>query len=80
MLALLSLYRCVPVRFRFIVRWLAAGFFIFIVVVVLILFFQVLSTVPKHHGWLLNPEPHYPLSPDSISYPLATAHHFKEGK
>lgn len=70
MLALLYAYLCVPVRLRFIVRWLAASFFIVVLVMVLVLFARVLLTLPKHRGWLLQPQPHQPLSPDFICYQL----------
>jgi hypothetical protein len=70
MLSLLFAYLCVPRRFRFILRWLAACLFLVVVVLVLILFYRVLLTVPKHHGWILHPRPHQPLSPDFIrDYP-----------
>ena len=66
MLSLLYAYLCVPRRLRFILRWLAACLFIVVLVLVLILFYRVLMTVPKHHGWILHPRPHQPLSPDFI--------------
>jgi hypothetical protein len=66
MFALLYAYLCVPRRLRFIVRWLAACLFLVALALLLILFYRVLMTVPKHHGWLLHPRSHQPLSPDFI--------------
>jgi len=66
MLSLLYAYLCVPRRLRFILRWLAACLFLVVLVLVLILFYRVLMTAPKHHGWILHPRPHQPLSPDFI--------------
>jgi hypothetical protein len=66
MLSLLYAYLCVPRRLRFILRWLAACLFLVVLVLVLILFYRILMTVPKHHGWILHPRPHQPLSPDFI--------------
>jgi hypothetical protein len=68
MLALLYAYLCVPRRLRFIFRWLAMCFFIVVLGMVLILFSRILTTLPKHHGWILHPRPHQPLSPDFIHY------------
>jgi hypothetical protein len=69
MLALLYAYLCVPRRFRFIVRGLAACFFLVVLVLVLILFLRILDTVPKHYGRWFQPQPHQPMSPDFISFP-----------
>ena len=66
MLSLLYAYLCVPRRLRFILRWLAACVFLVVLGLVLILFYRVLMTVPNHHGWILHPRPHQPLSPDFI--------------
>jgi len=66
MLSLLYAYLCVPRRLRFILRWLAACLFLVVLALVLILFYRILMTVPKHHGWILHPQPHQPLSPDFI--------------
>ena len=66
MLSLLYAYLCVPRRLRFILRWLAACFFVVVLVLVLMLFYRILIMLPKHHGWILHPEPHQPLSPDFI--------------
>ena len=66
MLSLLYAYLCVPRRRRFILRWLAACLFLVVLVLALILFCRILGTLPKHHGWILHPRPHQPLSPDFI--------------
>lgn len=66
MLSLLCAYLCVPRRLRFIVRWLAACLFLVVLVLVLVLFYRILMTVPEHHGRILHPRPHQPLSPDFI--------------
>jgi cell division protein FtsW (lipid II flippase) len=66
MLSLLCAYLCVPRRYRFILRWLAACVFLVVLALVLILFYRVLMTVPNHHGWILHPRSHQPLSPDFI--------------
>jgi hypothetical protein len=68
MFALIWAYLCVPERFRFIVRWIAAGFVLMVLVLVLILFTRILHTMPVHHGNLFRPEPHQPSSPDFISH------------
>lgn len=68
MLALLYAYLCVPRRLRFIVRWLAACFFIVVLVMVLILFSRILGTLPGRHGRWFQPQPHMPMSPDFISH------------
>jgi hypothetical protein len=47
-------------------------------VLVLILFYRVLLTVPKHHGWILDPRPHQPLSPDFIRGNANRHYHPKE--
>jgi hypothetical protein len=66
MLSLFYAYLCVPRRFRFILRWLAASVFLIVLVLVLMLFYRVLMAVPGHRGWILHPQPHQPLSPDFI--------------
>ena len=68
MLALIYAYLCVPGRFRFIVRWLAAGFVFVILVLVLILFGRIFLTMPMHHRNFFRPESHQPMSPDSIGH------------
>jgi hypothetical protein len=40
--------------------------FLVALALLLILFYRVLMTAPKHHGWILHPRPHQPLSPDFI--------------
>ena len=67
MFALLYAYLCVPRRFRFIVRCLAACFVLAVVVMVLIFFSQILGTVPKHRGRWFQPPPHQSTSPDFTS-------------
>jgi hypothetical protein len=47
-------------------------------VLVLILFCRVLMTMPEHHGWILHPRPHQPLSPDFIRYHANRLYHPKE--
>ena len=66
MLSVLYAYLCVPRCLRFILRWLAGCLFLVVLVLVLILFYRILMTVPKHHGWILRPRSHQPLSPDFI--------------
>ena len=66
MLALLYAYLCVPRRLRFIVRWLVACLLLVALALLLTLFYRVLVTLPKHHGWILHPRSHQPLSPDFI--------------
>jgi hypothetical protein len=78
MLPLLFAYLCVPRRLRFILRWLAACLFLVVVGLVLILFYRILLTVPKHHGWILHPRPHQPLSPDFIRDDANQHYHPKE--
>ena len=68
MLAMIYAYLCVPGRFRFIVRWIAAGFVLVVLVLVIILFARIILTMPMHHGNLFRPEPHQPLSPDFIRH------------
>jgi hypothetical protein len=71
MFSLLCAYLCVPRRFRFILRWLAACAFVVVLAMVLMLFWRVLQTLPEHHGWILHPQPHQPISPDFIMYDLS---------
>jgi hypothetical protein len=66
MLALLYAYLIAPRGFRRILRWLAVCFFIVVLAMVLVLFWRVFTTLPEHHGWILHPRPHQPLSPDFI--------------
>ena len=61
-------YLCVPGRFRFIVRWMAAGFVLVVLILVCLLFYRVLITLPEHRGGFLHPEPHQPMSPDFIRH------------
>ena len=68
MLSLLCAYLCVPRRLRFVLRWLMAGLFIVVLAMVVVLFWRVLQTLPEHHGWILHPRPHQPLSPDFNLY------------
>jgi len=68
MFAMIWAYLCVPRRFRFIARWIAAGFVLVVLVLVLILFARIILTMPMHHGNLFRPEPHQPMSPDFISH------------
>ena len=70
MFAMICAYLCVPERFRFIVRWIAAGFVLVVLVLVLILFARIILTMPLHHGNLFRPEPHQPMSPDFIRHHL----------
>ena len=66
MFALLYAYLCVPRRLRFVVRWLVACLLLVALALLLTLFYRILVTVPRHHGWILHPRPHQPLSPDFI--------------
>jgi hypothetical protein len=68
MFATICAYLCIPVRFRFIARWLAAGFVLVILVLVLIVFARIILTMPIHHGHLFHPGPHQPMSPDFIGH------------
>jgi uncharacterized membrane protein len=70
MFALICAYLCIPERFRFIVRWLAAAIVVVVVILVVILFARIILTMPMHHGSLLHPRSHQPMSPDSISHHL----------
>ncbi len=80
MLSLLCAYLCVPRRLRFVLRWLAAAFLIVVLTMVLVLFYRVLTTLPEHHGGILHPRPHQPLSPDFILYRSSRQYHVtKEG-
>jgi hypothetical protein len=80
MLSLLCAYLCVPRRFRFILRGLAACAFVVVLVMVLMLFWRVLTTLPEHRGWILHPRPHQPMSPDFIRYDLSRQYRpVKEG-
>jgi hypothetical protein len=58
MFAMIWAYLCVPRRFRFIARWIAAGFVLVVLILVLILFARIILTMPLHHGNLFRPEPH----------------------
>jgi hypothetical protein len=66
MLALLYAYLIAPRGFRRVLRWLALCLFLVVLVMVIMLFWRVLRTLPEHHGWILHPRPHQPLSPDFI--------------
>jgi hypothetical protein len=68
MFAMIWAYLCVPRRLRFIARWIAAGFVLVVFILVLILFARILLTMPMHHGSLLHPKSHQPMSPDSIRH------------
>jgi len=68
MLAMIYAYLCVPGQFRFIVRWMAAGFVLVVLILVLILFARIILTMPIHHGNFFQPEPHQPMSPDFIRH------------
>jgi hypothetical protein len=68
MFAMICAYLCIPVRFRFIARWFAAGFVLVILLLVLILFARIILSLPVHHGSLFHPRSHQPMSPDSISH------------
>lgn len=68
MFAMICAYLCVPERFRFIARWIAAAFVVVVVILVLILFARIILTIPMHHGSLLHPRSHQPMSPDFISH------------
>jgi hypothetical protein len=59
MLPLIYAYLCVPGRFRFIVRWLAAGFVLVILILVLILFARIILTMPMNHRNFFHPESHH---------------------
>jgi hypothetical protein len=68
MFAMICAYLCIPVRFRFIARWLAAGLVLVVLIAVLILFARIILSLPVHHGSLLHPRSHQLMSPDSISH------------
>lgn len=68
MFAVVCAYLCIPERFRFIVRWIVAGLVLVVVILVLILFARIILTMPIHHGSLLHPKSHQPMSPDFISH------------
>ena len=68
MLAFLAAYLCIPRRWRFVFRWLAAGFFIVVLALVVIFFARVIWTLPGHHHPWFRPEPHQPFSPDFIKH------------
>jgi hypothetical protein len=68
MFAMICAYLCIPERFRFIVRWIAAALVLVVVILVLILFARIILTMPMHHGSLLHPKSHRPMSPDFISH------------
>ena len=68
MFAMICAYLCIPVRFRFIFRWIAAALVLVVVILVLILFARIILTMPMHHGSLLQPKSHQPMSPDFISH------------
>ena len=66
MLSLLYAYLIAPRGFRRVLRWLALCLFLAVLVMVMMLFWRVLRTLPEHHGSILHPRPHQPLSPDFI--------------
>ena len=68
MLALLYAYLIAPRGFRRVLRWLALCLFLVVLVMVMMLFWRVLRTLPEHHGSILHPRPHQPLSPDFIRF------------
>ncbi len=68
MFAMICAYLCIPVRFRFIAQWLAAGFVLVVLILVLVLFARIILTLPVHHGSLFHPRSHQPMSPDFISH------------
>jgi len=68
MFAMICAYLCIPERFRFIVRRIAAALVLVVVILVLILFARIILTMPMHHGSLLHPKSHQPMSPDFISH------------
>jgi hypothetical protein len=68
MFAMICAYLCIPVRFRFIPRWLAAGLVLVVFILVLILFARIILMLPVHRGHLFQPRSHQPMSPDSISH------------
>jgi len=68
MFAVICAYLCIPERFRFIVRWIAAALVLVVVILVLILFARIILTMPMHHGSLLQPKSHQPMSSDFISH------------
>jgi len=70
MLALLYAYLIAPRGFRRILRWLAMCFFIVVLAMVIVLFWRILTTLPEHHGWILHPRSHQPMSPDFIRHDL----------
>ena len=74
MLALLYAYLIAPCGFRRILRWLAMCFFLVVLAMVLVLFYRVLTTLPEHHGSILHPRPHQPMSRDFIRHDLSRQH------
>jgi hypothetical protein len=68
MLALLYAYLIAPRGFRRVLRWLALCLLLVVLVMVIMLFWRVLRTLPEHHGSILHPRPHQPLSPDFIRF------------
>ena len=68
MFAMICAYLCIPVRFRFIARWIAVVFVLVVVALVLILFARIILPMPMHRGSLLHPKSHQPMSPDFISH------------
>ena len=71
MLALIYAYLVSPRGFRRILRWLALCFVLVVLAMVIVLFYRILTTLPEHHGWILHPRSHQPLSPDFIRYDLS---------
>jgi hypothetical protein len=66
MFAMIWAYLCVPERFRFIVRWIAAASVLAVVVLVLILFARILLTLPKHHSAPVRSKSHQAIPSDFI--------------
>lgn len=75
MLALLYAYLIAPRGFRRVLRWLALCFVVVVLALVVMLFWRVLRTLPEHHGSILHPKSHQPLSPDFIRFHPSRPHH-----
>jgi hypothetical protein len=68
MLGFLAAYLLIPRRWRFVLRWLAAGFFIVVLALVVIFFARVILTLPGDRYLWFHPKSHQPLSPDFIKH------------
>jgi hypothetical protein len=66
MFAMICAYLCIPERFRFIARWLAAASVLAVVILVLILFAQILLTLPKYHRTPVRPKSQQTIPSDFI--------------